>query len=564
MDIEQPKESLDKLIEGAITSQVALPEFQRHFVWRTGQVKILLSSVARNWPIGSFLLWKPDPTEIKLAAKRISGLPEPDQEKIEWFVLDGQQRLTALIHALQEDKSETVYYIDDLPGVLEGQYEDLDEKIMSLKRHTFVSRYPTTQAQAEKGIAKISDIASDAYFDWWQYRQGNQPEYTYSELGQMRRNTLPGFDNYDIPCVVIPQDTELLAVARIFETTNRYGVRLGTVDLMTARLYPSDFMLRDKWDTVIEQHSSVLDGYAVLSDRVENGEREGNVDAEDVLRLIAFFDKDSAGITKDRILKLKPETVIAEWDQCVDALVEAIDWMKRRCGCVNARNFLPAPLMLLPVAVSMFLFRKQGTRSSTRVEIEKGLERWFWISVLLDRYGSSTNTRALGDAREFSAWISQGTVPEVLSGSKDLAELAAVVLEELLDPDGGEQSVRAGLMCIVAARNGGDWAAKRAPLVESAEAIERHHIFPSKGFPAKQWKGLNALANLTPQSRESNKELGNSMPVDHNLVSQDIAPHFVHLDNVAVDTQADFDDFCEARANEITAAMVNRAFPGIS
>ena len=562
MDIEQPKESLDKLIDGAIASQIALPEFQRHFVWRTGQVKTLLSSVARNWPIGSFLLWKPDPHEIRLAAKRISGLPEPEPEKIEWFVLDGQQRLTALIHALQEDKSDIVYYIDDLPGVLEGKYEDLDERIMSLKGHTFANRYPTMQAQATKGIAKISDIASDAYFDWWQYRQGNQPEHTYSALGQMRRSVLPGFDNYDIPCVVIPQDTELLAVARIFETTNRYGVRLGTVDLMTARLYPSEFMLRDKWDTVIEQHSTVLDGYAVLSERVENGEREGNVDAEDVLRLIAFFDRESAGITKDRILKLKPEVVIAEWDTCVDALIEAIGWMKQRCGCVNARTFLPAPLMLLPVAVSMFLFRRNGTKSTVRVEIEKGLERWFWISVLQDRYGSSTNTRALSDAREFGKWISEGAVPSLLTEDTSRDELAAETIGELLDREGGEQSIRAGLMCMVAARSGGDWAAKRAALADNAETIERHHIFPSKGFPAKEWKGLNALANLTPQSRESNKELGNSMPVDHNLVSQDITPHFVGLSQLAVETQAEFDEFCRTRAEEIAAAMISRAYPG--
>ncbi len=47
---------MDKLLDDARRFAFRIPRFQRDFVWTTGQVKLLIDSIARNYPIGSLLL----------------------------------------------------------------------------------------------------------------------------------------------------------------------------------------------------------------------------------------------------------------------------------------------------------------------------------------------------------------------------------------------------------------------------------------------------------------------------------------------------------------------------
>ena len=46
---------------------------------------------------------------------------------------------------------------------------------------------------------------------------------------------------------------ELEALARIFETINRTGMKLDAFDLMVSVLYPKGFHLRDRWDEAVLQ-----------------------------------------------------------------------------------------------------------------------------------------------------------------------------------------------------------------------------------------------------------------------------------------------------------------------
>ena len=77
---------LDRIDSGSI----ALPEFQRGYVWNRAQVRKLMRSLYLGYPIGSLLMWETqtDPT-----------LTRGDQELSQGVVnllLDGQQRITTL------------------------------------------------------------------------------------------------------------------------------------------------------------------------------------------------------------------------------------------------------------------------------------------------------------------------------------------------------------------------------------------------------------------------------------------------------------------------------------
>lgn len=93
--IKDPSPSVDRIDDLAkriLNGDIYLRKFQREFVWERQQVLDLLDSVARNYPIGSVLLWQSKQelrSEDKIADVEIK-LPKPDYPVN--YLLDGQQR----------------------------------------------------------------------------------------------------------------------------------------------------------------------------------------------------------------------------------------------------------------------------------------------------------------------------------------------------------------------------------------------------------------------------------------------------------------------------------------
>lgn len=85
MAIEQLK--IREIVKQAVNKIIDIPEFQREFIWDPEQVKKLVESLYRDYPIGSLLLW--DSSEYQ-QAKTANGT----QSSL--WIVDGQQRTTAL------------------------------------------------------------------------------------------------------------------------------------------------------------------------------------------------------------------------------------------------------------------------------------------------------------------------------------------------------------------------------------------------------------------------------------------------------------------------------------
>lgn len=67
-----------------------IPTIQRQFVWDAEDVRDLIDSIVNGYPIGAIIIWEPT-TEFPSAP--LLGGDEKDTRR---YVLDGQQRLTAL------------------------------------------------------------------------------------------------------------------------------------------------------------------------------------------------------------------------------------------------------------------------------------------------------------------------------------------------------------------------------------------------------------------------------------------------------------------------------------
>lgn len=81
---------ISTILDHIDSGHMALPEFQRGYVWNRDQVRGLFDSLYRRHPIGGLLVWA---TESKTAAHRGDGDLAAGIVKL---LLDGQQRMTSL------------------------------------------------------------------------------------------------------------------------------------------------------------------------------------------------------------------------------------------------------------------------------------------------------------------------------------------------------------------------------------------------------------------------------------------------------------------------------------
>jgi uncharacterized protein with ParB-like and HNH nuclease domain len=80
--------SITRILDSAVNGEYDIPEFQRGFVWSDHQVRDLLDSLIRGYPIGAFLIWDLTGYEI--------GRATPQEGRRKEWIVDGQQRITAL------------------------------------------------------------------------------------------------------------------------------------------------------------------------------------------------------------------------------------------------------------------------------------------------------------------------------------------------------------------------------------------------------------------------------------------------------------------------------------
>lgn len=82
--------NISSILDYIDNGHMALPEFQRGYVWGREQVRGLFQSLYRGHPVGSLLVWA---TDASTAAHRGDGALAPGVVKL---LLDGQQRITSL------------------------------------------------------------------------------------------------------------------------------------------------------------------------------------------------------------------------------------------------------------------------------------------------------------------------------------------------------------------------------------------------------------------------------------------------------------------------------------
>ena len=97
----------------------ALPEFQRGYVWTRSDVRKLMYSLYRDYPVGSLLIWDTatDPDII-----RGDGTPSSGTVSL---ILDGQQRMTSLFGVI---RGKAPQFFDGDASAFTNLYFNIDEE----------------------------------------------------------------------------------------------------------------------------------------------------------------------------------------------------------------------------------------------------------------------------------------------------------------------------------------------------------------------------------------------------------------------------------------------------
>ena len=88
------KKHVTYLLQQIEQRDLALPDFQRDFVWKPGETRELVRSVMQSFPAGTILLMQGGAKHFK--PRSFAQAPDLSGKEPTYLALDGQQRLTSL------------------------------------------------------------------------------------------------------------------------------------------------------------------------------------------------------------------------------------------------------------------------------------------------------------------------------------------------------------------------------------------------------------------------------------------------------------------------------------
>lgn len=464
-DTYQYPDLISKIEQGL----VKLPAFQRDFVWSMDKTLFLLDSIARRYPIGTFLFWQT--SEFINALRNIGDLElasPPDGHPVQ-YVLDGQQRITSLYAAI---RSATI------DGDTYRISADLDSTVTS--EEIFSEEKPDN----ERWVL-LSDLLGDDY------------GYLFAKLSPVRQRRFNDlrttFLNYPFS-VTLVEGGDLDIVCDLFERINNTGVELSVFDLLVARTWspPDDgggFDLRQEFEELKGELAEV--GFEHIPEPVV-GQLAGAIVKNDC--------------TRKAILKIDRQEMRAAWGPLAEGLRGAVDFARKKLR-VTASRLLPYPSLLVPMAY----FMVQNNQRNPDGLQSAWLSRYFYLNGFSGRLSSGTQSKLTEDLKLIRR-LTQEHFPRF-------------TIPVGVEPaDVQEAQLRVGsaycksLLCLLAAqrpldlRDGGEVMLHNRAL-KKANSRHFHHIFPKayvRGKPGAE--EVNSVANIALVPADLNLRIGAKAP----------------------------------------------------
>ena len=513
------KYDLSEILRQAQEGRLQLPDFQRSYVWGDRDVRALIGSIARGFPVGALLTLETG-GEVRFKPRVIEGLDDPQRDP-DTLLLDGQQRITSLYQALHSSKpvqarktNETMverhYYLDMRKALVEGG--DMEEAVVGVPAERVVTRnfgrdvvidLSSQEREYERGMFPLDqtfDVTNSWFFGWLTYWNGR--DHAMIELGnRFNLAVLNLIRTYKMPVIRLDKSNGREAICLIFEKVNVGGKKLDAFELVTAIFAGDGFDLREDWAR--RRHDIVSIGPGQKRETLTG---VSSVDFLQACTLLHTRTMGPASLRRDALLKLPLEA----YRRYAVAVEEGF---RRADAFLNERRVLrerdvPYPPQITALAA---FFAARGNKPLAAPGAER-LAKWFWTVALGEAYGSSTETQIARDVTELLAWIDAGGPKPRVIGETVFREDRLMSLRTR--NSAGYEAMHALLM----AEGCRDFVTGQPVEIMTFHAarIDIHHVFP-KAWCEKPERRIpretyNSIVNKTPLSAASNRSIGGQAP----------------------------------------------------
>jgi hypothetical protein len=475
---------ISTILDHIDSGHMALPEFQRGYVWNREQVRGLYDSLYRRHPVGGLLVWV---TESRTAVHRGDGPLAPGVVKL---LLDGQQRMTSLYGVVRGRP----------PRFFDGNGHAFSGLRFHLERECFEFYQPVTMKDDPLWIdvTEVMRAGLDG-LGGFITRLSSLPDHA-ARVGTYagRLSKLLGITDIDLHIEeVTGADKSLDVVVNIFNRVNSGGTKLSKGDLALAKICAD-------WP----------DGRDAMKSKLREWNKAGYQFSLDWL--LRSVNTVLTGEAKFQHLHEKSS------EEVQDALARAtchidvsLNLIAGRLGLDHDQVFFGR--FAVPV-MARYLDQRHARRRGPMSEVERDkLLFWYAQAAMWGRFSGSTET-----------YIDQD-LAALEGGDGELDRL----IEQLRLWHGGLRaepghftgwSVGARFYPVLymltrmgTARDWGSGLPLRAGLLGKMSRLEMHHIFPKSRLYKRRHRKpeVNALANFCFLTKDTNLAIRDRLPEEY-------------------------------------------------
>ncbi len=532
MAVETQKYSVNQYLVNNIlnwvqSGEIAIPEIQRPFVWKSAKVRDLIDSLYQGFPVGYIIAWR-NPN-VRLKDGTLS-----EGKKV---LIDGQQRVTALTAALLGRE------------VVDQNYK---KSRISIAFHPIEERFEVSNPAIRKNDIWIDDISTlfapefDPFTFVVEYCE-KVDTISQKDLSQVL-NRVVQLANKQVGFIELDADLDIDTVTEIFIRINSKGVVLSQADFAMSKIAShGDFGVNLRKCVDYFCHLAIAPefyqqlvgsdkefGRTEYLDKISwlRNDREDLYDPSysDMLH-VAFTSEFGRGKLSDLVSLLSGrnfetrsfEQPIADesfrkLEKGVLRFVNETNF-KRFMMILRSAGFISVSQIRSVMAVNFayILYLKLVDQGMDAGRIESYVRRWFVMSNLTGRYSGSSETAIDEDAKDIDR---KGV--DVVLGEIERGELSNAFWEVQLVSDLEKATINnAQINTFFAAQVKANDRGFLSRDIRVGDMIQHrgdiHHMFPVKYM--KQYnnsrKVYNQIANWVYTQQEVNIRIGKNPPYEY-------------------------------------------------
>lgn len=415
---EIEKHTVDTVLSWIKTREVVIPEIQRPFVWKATQVRDLIDSLYKGYPVGYLIVSRSHEMRLK----------DGSMSKGQRILIDGQQRVTALMAAILGRSVLNNEYKEKYIKIAYNPFADGDENLFEVQDQSHL--------KSKKWIADISVLFDDDFDDYEfieTYCREN-PEMDFKTLNKKIKRIVD-IKTKDLGIIEISSELDIDTVTDIFIRINSKGAVLSQADFAMSKIAADEKyggnILRKAidyfchvavepifYDTLLKNDSQFIAsdlGKEMAWLRNDTGSIY-DPSYEDMLR-VSFIHMFSRGKLKDLVSLLSGrdfETRDYKEEIAEDSFKKLTEGIKhfmhqyyfeqfvlavRGAGFIS--NKLISSQNVLDFAYVVFL-KLALSGEVGKTEIKRYVSKWLVMSILTGRYSASPESRMDQDIRNIN------------------------------------------------------------------------------------------------------------------------------------------------------------------